>query len=213
MNNINNSKKSLPKPTVERLCKLYGILKTLKKDGEMKISSTKIATLTGISAHTIRKDLNCFGETGKIGAGYEVEKLLNFIGNELNLNTEKNICIVGLGRIGTAILSYNKLKQENFNIVAAFDSSTNKIETYKTDIPLYPAYRISEIVKEKNIETAILAVPADVAYETGEKLIKGGIKGIINFSPAPLNFTNINIRNMDIVEEMRFLSALNCNNQ
>lgn len=204
------SLKKMPKPTITRLCKMYSFLKEMKESGEIKTSSNKIGRLLGIESHTVRKDLNYFGEIGTTGSGYEVAKLLEYIENKLGFNHERRACIVGLGRLGTAIMSYEKLFEQKFNILAGFDSNINKLETMKTDIPLYPAYDIKEITKQKQIELAILTVPGKAAKEVSERLIQGGIKGIINFTSIALNFPEdkVYIRNIDFIDELRLISAM-----
>jgi redox-sensing transcriptional repressor len=125
------------------------------------------------------------------------------------LSKGKKACIVGLGRLGTAILNYGQLGPHGFDIVAGFDSNINKIETISTDIPLFPAHEIALVVKRKGIELAALTVPAQATEETVDKLIEGGIKGIVNFTPAVIRpAKNVFVRNIDLVGEFRTLSAL-----
>jgi len=69
-----------------------------------------------------------------------VRKLKKHLSAKLGLNKGKKACVVGLGRLGTAILNYGQLGQHGFAIVAGFDSNINKIETINTEIPLFPAH-------------------------------------------------------------------------
>jgi redox-sensing transcriptional repressor len=56
---------------------------------------------------------------------------------------------------------------------------------------------------------AALTVPGQATQETVGKLIEGGIKGIVNFTPAVIKPTkNVFVRNIDLVGEFRNLSAL-----
>ena len=83
------------------------------------------------------------------------------------------------------------------------------MEMMNTDVPLYPTYEITKKVKELSIDYGIIAVPAEKARETADKLIKGGIKGIINYSPVILNpEDNVIVRNIYLAEEIRLLTAL-----
>ena len=198
----------IPTPTVARLCKVYTLVKELKDSGKDKISSTEIGDLLGLSAHSVRKDLNYFGEIGLSGAGYETAVLIEYIEKKLGFKKERRACVVGLGRLGTAIMQYEKLLDQNIKVIAGFDSNINKVETMKTTIPVYPAYDLEEIVKAKDIEIAILTVPGKVAKEVTERLIKGGVKGIVNFTPVVLNFKDVYVTNIDLVDEIRFLSAM-----
>lgn len=173
------------------------------------VSSSEIGNRLGLSAHSVRKDFSYLPEIGSTGARYNVRFLREHIGNALDLTHKRNACIVGLGRLGSAILNYKNFEENGYEIVAGFDSNVNIVETTKTSIDLYPAYRIPEIVKSKDIELAVIAVPAESAQKTAVRLIEGGIKGIVNFAPTHIinSKSNVFIKNIDVVKEFRVLSA------
>lgn len=200
---------NISKPALIRLCNLYSLLEELSLSGKETISSAELAKMFGSSAHTIRKDINFLGEIGNSGAGYKIKKLYAHIDNELRLNKSRTACIVGLGRIGSAILSYERFAESGLTIVAGFDSDINLLDTIQTDVPVFPTYEIPEIVKQKNIELSVLAVPAHAAQDIADRLILAGVKGIVNFSPAILtcNDSRVHIKNMDLINEFNVLSA------
>ncbi|MBD3345305.1 MAG: redox-sensing transcriptional repressor Rex [Chitinivibrionales bacterium] len=202
-------KKEMPKPTIERLCLIYGFLEDLLESGKKATSSVEIGEMLGIGAHSVRKDINFLGEIGNTKQGYEVEKLKNAIGETLGLEKPRNTCIVGLGKLGTAILNNLTISDGKYRIMAGFDSNINKVETMKAPVDLYPAYEMENIIKQKQIELAILSVSADAAQETAENLIESGIKGIVNFAPVVIHSPrpDVSIRNLDITGELRLLSA------
>ena len=199
----------IPEPTIERLCKVYSLLGRLKEEGRNAVSSTSIEKETGIPAHTVRKDISQIGSIKSGKEGYRTEDLLNLIGTTFNFGVLKKACIVGLDMMGSAILKNRQNESSGFEIAAGFDSNINRMEMMNTDIPLFPTYEIPEKVKELSIDYGIIAVPAEKAKETAEKLIKGGIKGIINYSPVILNLDdNIIVKNIYLAEEIRLLTAL-----
>jgi NADH/NAD ratio-sensing transcriptional regulator Rex len=66
-------------------------------------------------------------------------------------------------------------------------------------------------VRRNAIELAILTVPGHAVREIVERLIEGGIKGIINLSSVTLSASmnaKVFVSNIDMVGEFRFLSAL-----
>jgi redox-sensing transcriptional repressor len=202
-------KKQIPLASIERLCAVFHVLEELEACGINTVSSIEIGKRLGAASHNIRKDISYFGEIGNCRAGYDVRKLKGHLSNKLGLRVEKKACVVGLGRLGTAILNYGQLTPHGFVVVAGFDSNINKIETINTDIPLYPAHEIALVVKRKGIEFAALTVPAQATQETAGRLIEGGIKGIVNFTPAVIKpAKNVFVRNIDLVGEFRILSAL-----
>jgi redox-sensing transcriptional repressor len=201
--------KLIPTPSLERLCSMFHLLEQLEENGAATVSSTELGRQLGVNAYSVRKDISYLGEIGNCRGGYAVSKLKNHVSEKLGLNTGRSVCIVGLGRLGTAILHYERLAVSGLTIVAGFDSNINKLETIRTNIPLYPAHEITTIVKRSGIELAVLSVPAQAAAETAKRLIDGGIRGIVNFSPAVLSpAPGVFIRNIDLVAEFRIVSVL-----
>jgi redox-sensing transcriptional repressor len=199
----------IPRPSIARLCKVYNLLEELEQQGVRTISSSEIGNRIGVTSHSVRKDINYLGEIGTVGAGYDVGRLKGHIEGNLGLGVERRACVVGLGELGTAFLQNDMLLTGNFRVIAGFDSSINKLETIITEIPVYPTHEIAEVVKKQAIELAVVAVPAHAARETVQRLIDGGIKGIINFSSAAVHTTqqSVFVSNIDIVSEFRILSA------
>ncbi len=54
-------------------------------------------------------------------------------------------------------------------------------------VPCYSSEEMNRIIKEKNIKVGIMTVPAEFATTTAEQLVKAGIKGILNYTPKPVN--------------------------
>ncbi len=201
--------KQIPEPTIERLCKVYSLLGRLKDEDIATVSSAAIEKETGIPAHTVRKDISQLGSIKSGKEGYRTDDLMKLISMTFSFEIPLRACIVGLDMMGSAILNSTQLKIAGYEIAAGFDSNINRMEMMNTDVPLYPTYEIPEKVRELSIDFGIIAVPPEKAKETAEKLIKGGIKGIINYSPVILNpENNIIVRNIYLTEEIRLLSAL-----
>ncbi len=202
--------KKIPPPSVRRLCKIYSLLDEIEKTGDISISSKEIGRRIGVPSHSIRKDISYLKKGGGIGAGYDIKELKNHINSAFGFDVVRNACIVGIGKLGTTLLNYKDLLTQNFKIVAGFDSSINRLETVKTDIPLYPTYELPEIIKREKIELAVLTVPGRSAKKMADNLINYGIKGIVNFSPIVLSnrVKDVFITNFDIAGEFRFLSAM-----
>jgi redox-sensing transcriptional repressor len=196
-------------PAIERLSILYTMLERLEKSGRTVVTSSELGRIMNVPAHTIRKDINFLGQTGR-EEGYNVSALKDIIGKELGFGKPRKACIVGLGRLGCAIINFAGFLDSNIKIEAGFDSNINRIETLETDIPLFPACDIVDIVKDKNIELGVITVPPASAQATADRLIHGGVKGILNFAPVILKVEKpgIEVRNFYVLEEFRILSAL-----
>lgn len=198
----------IPKPTIKRLAMYYRCLENKKDSGIQRTSSKELAESLHIKASQIRKDLSYFGEFGKRGVGYDVDKLMNSIKTILGLNKKWNVAVVGVGNLGSAIANYTGLEKNGFIIKAAFDKNKTKIgEQVAAGVIVYDMKDMKKICKEKNIEIAILTVPANVAQSVAEKLIKTQIKGILNFAPISLNLPdNIFVENVDFTISLKALT-------
>ena len=200
---------NLPLPALNRLCTIYRLLGDLQISDVEIVSSSELGRILGEAPHNIRKDINLLGEVGNTGSGYRVSFLKEAIRNHLQLDTARNACVVGLGRIGSAVLAYERFDESGFTIVAGFDSDINLLDTIPTTVSVYPSHEIDEIVKRKNVQLAVIAVPAKATHIVADRLIKAGVRGILNFSPAIVTSDDpgVYITNMDMIYEFTRLSA------
>ncbi len=196
-------------PTVQRLAQVYARLGELRSKGTRKVSSTQLGKELGTGSHNIRKDFSVLGEgAGQAGAAYDVEFLRNRIQQRFGLGRTIRACIVGLGRLGTAIADYDSLRKAGCDIVAGFDSNINRVETIRIGIPVHPAYQISQVVRNEGIELGILTVPVFGAQEATNRLVQGGVQVILNFVPSKVDVpSGVVVRNIDMITEYLIASA------
>jgi redox-sensing transcriptional repressor len=203
------SNKEIPIPSLSRLLNVYRLLDQYERERVPSVSSTDIGKRLGLKPDSIRKDVSYLGEAGNYGGGYEVARLKALIGRKLHVDRKRKLCVVGLGRLGRAILNYTDLRDRGFFVVAGFDSNINKLETITSAVELHPAHEIAEVVRSKAIEIGIIAVPEISAQDIADRLVQGGIKGVVNFSPCAIKTTdNVMIRNIDLLGECALLSTL-----
>jgi redox-sensing transcriptional repressor len=198
----------IPEPAKERL--LY-LMRFLEKRSGGRITSAEVEAATGWSSHSIRKDISCLGGEGGLGssAGYDPQTLIPAIKQALGLGIRRRICVVGLGRLGSAYLNYQGFRPGGeFELAAGFDTNVNRVEILKSSIPLYPAYKMAEVISRFGIEMALLCVPEDAAQGAAEKLAASGIRGIVNFAPTALKLQGeVAVRNVYVIDELRSLAA------
>jgi redox-sensing transcriptional repressor len=191
-------------PTKKRLLHL---LKILEKSESISITSSRIEEETGWSRDTVRKDVSALGGLGS-ASGYETGLLNSAIRQALGLDKRRRLCVVGLGRLGSAYLNFGAFNDSEFELVAGFDTNVNRVEILSSLVPLYPAYKMTEIIKRLSIDIGLLCVPEDQAQSAADKLIQSGICGIVNFAPVVLKAPpNIAVRNVFIIDELRSLAA------
>jgi redox-sensing transcriptional repressor len=187
---------------INRLLSYKHLLNRFKSLGLVRVFSDNIADPLGISASLVRKDFNIFGISGSQKGGYRVDDVLDKINEILGSNEIQRVIIVGVGRIGEALMSYNGFHKDGIKIVAGFDIDVKKIKK-SGDVPVRPIEELEEFVRKHNISVAIMAVPDIAAQQTLERLKAADIKGILNFSPVKFKSTkDITINNFNIENEL-----------
>jgi redox-sensing transcriptional repressor len=179
--------KHLPHKTVERLSQYRRALLLILSKEKTHVFSHEIAQMLHITPVQVRRDLMLIGYSGNLRKGYDIKELIDMIGHIIDTDKGQKVVVVGLGNLGKAMISYFKGKRTKLTIVAAFDVNPDKIDRIYDGVPCYHADRITEIMKKENITIGIITVPADQAPAIAETLVLAGAKGILNYSPKPLN--------------------------
>jgi len=171
-----------------RLSQYLRVLTQARKMGKERISSQEISEYTNINATQIRRDLSGFGKFGKRGVGYNTDALAGEIRKILRTQGQHNIALFGAGRLGQAIASSTIFADHGFNIAAAFDVDPEKVGKQIGQGQQVLAYdRLSELLREKAIIVAVLAVPDDEAQRVATDVVEAGVKIIFNYTQALLD--------------------------
>ena len=110
-----------------------------------------------------------------------------------------NMAIIGMGHLGQAVTRYFNSKGLKLRITAAFDVDPKKVGSTLDNIPCYHIDDFEERVEEMDISIVIVTSPTSVASALVLPIINAGIKGVLNFTSAPLNFPQgIVVENYDI---------------
>jgi redox-sensing transcriptional repressor len=182
----------VPEATIRRLSRYSRCLENLVRKGEEVVSSAQLAAHCGVNAAQVRKDLAYFGEFGIRGVGYYAAELTQDIKRILGLNKEWRLAVVGIGNLGSSLLSYKDFLKQNYKIVAAFDIDPPKVigrvsEKLGKPIEILHPDRMKEVVKERNIEVGIITTPASEAQNVADQMVGAGIRGILNFAPSRID--------------------------
>lgn len=196
----------VPRATAKRLAIYHRYLRFLHDAGKRRISSTELSEAVKVDSATIRRDFSYFGALGKRGYGYDVEYLLQFFSQTLNQDRLTNVALIGVGKLGQALLNYNFHQSNNVRISAAFDVNKDIVGTIQTGVPVYSMDEMVEQLKVQQIQVAILTVPQDVAQETADRLVEANVRGILNFTPIRLDVPeNVRVQNVDLTNELQTL--------
>jgi redox-sensing transcriptional repressor len=170
-----------------RLSQYLRVLTQARKMGKDRISSQEISDYTNINATQIRRDLSAFGKFGKRGVGYNIDGLIAEIRKILRTQGQHNIALFGGGRLGQAIASSTIFADHGFNVAAAFDADEAKVGQPIGDTVISSTDDLAELVREKNIIVAVLAVPPEAAQDVADDVVGAGIKIIFNYTEALLD--------------------------
>ena len=197
----------VPEVVVLRLPLYVRALTQLLDEGTEDVSSQQLGSRLQMTPAQIRKDLSYFGRFGKQGRGYDVKFLLRELRDILGLNGEWNACLIGVGRLGRAIINYPGFAPEGFNIVAIFDGDESRIGTDVAGLAVQPMGELEETVLARHISIGIVAVPANQAQEVIDLLVKNKVRGILNYAPfAPQVPMNVVMRNIDPVMSLQSMT-------
>ena len=197
----------VPEVVVSRLPMYVRALTQLRLEGSRVVSSQELGSRLQMTPAQIRKDLSYFGRFGKQGRGYNVGSLASELRMILGLDRDWRACLVGVGRLGRAIISYPGFAPQGFSIVAAFDGAPSQIGTNVGSLKVQAMEELAETVQDQNIIIGIVAVPAEQAQPVIDQLVEAGIFGVLNYAPtAPRIPDNVVMRNIDPVLSLQSMT-------
>ena len=173
----------VPDVVVSRLPQYVRTLTQLLAEGVQIANSQQLGEKLQITPAQIRKDLSYFGRFGKQGRGYQVAHLLEELKQILGLTVTWNVAIVGVGRLGRAILNYPGFTPDGFQLVAALDDNHQVVGQQVGGLTVLPVAQLAEVIDRHQISIAIVAVPIAYTQTVVDRLVECGIKAILNYAP------------------------------
>ena len=178
---------TIPDVVIGRLPLYLRMLNRLERKGVKLTSSHELGRQLGVSSAQIRKDLTHFGEFGKQGAGYRVPYLREQLARILQVDREWKVALVGAGNLGHALVHYQGFRSCGFHIDVIFDNDPKIIGTEIAGFVVQPDEHVAEVVRERGIQVAILAVTAEEAQKVADLLVGAGVRAILSYAPIILS--------------------------
>ncbi|OOM79714.1 redox-sensing transcriptional repressor Rex [Clostridium sp. BL-8] len=201
--------KNISMAVIKRLPKYYRYLEELMRNDVDRISSKELGEKIGFTASQIRQDLNCFGDFGQQGYGYNVKDLYNEVSSILGLNRGYEAALIGAGNIGQAVSNYSRFENLGFKITAIFDANPKLIGMKIRNVEIMDIDEMSSVLSSRRIDIGIICVPRKNAQTVADELIKGGIRGIWNFAPVDLIVPDyVKVENVHLSESLLTLIYL-----
>jgi redox-sensing transcriptional repressor len=185
--------------TIERLSLYRSLLNRLLRAGESHVYSHELSTLAGNTPSQVRRDLMAIGFTGTPTRGYEVRGLIDSIGDCLDAPDGEPVALVGVGNLGGAILGFFVGRRPKLSLVAAFDEDRDKAGRVLYGVHCYPMDKLAAVIASQGIHVAVITVPASEAQGVADRLVRAGVRGILNFAPVRLRVpADIYVEDVDV---------------
>lgn len=195
--------RNVPKATMQRYPVYLKALRKLANSGVERIMSKELSEYVNIEPTTIRRDFSFLGNLGKQGYGYDVSSLIDIFSQELGLEFDEKIILVGAGNLGRALMKYNKWNYVVGEITCAFDISQDR-QGVRFGIPVYDLCDLEEKIP-KGCRIAILTASGDI-QPTVDRLIACGIVGIVDFTHEHIQVPKgVAIKSVDVVSSIQEL--------
>ena len=188
----------VPDVVVSRLPQYVRTLTQLLAEGVQIANSQQLGEKLQITPAQIRKDLSYFGRFGKQGRGYNVDHLLEELKQILGLTVTWNVAVVGVGRLGRAILNYPGFTPDGFQLVVALDDNPDVVGRDVGGLTVEPVAQLDDVIQRYQVSIAIVAVPIDYTQGVVDRLVECGVKAILNYAPImPQVPEGVSVRNID----------------
>jgi redox-sensing transcriptional repressor len=192
---------------IHRLPLYARALAILQAEGRQVVSSLELGQALAVTPAQIRKDLSYFGRFGKQGRGYDVQQLNDRLRAILGLDREWRLALVGVGRLGQAILGYRGFNPQGFTLVRAFDADPARIGQLLDGLTVEDVANLEPSLQSTPVDIGIVAVPAAGAQRVIDILVASGVHAILNYAPivsrAPVG---VHLRQIDPVLDLQSMT-------
>ena len=193
--------------TVRRLSLYLRFLEEFEEQGIDTISSEALASRGGTTSAQVRKDLSFFGSFGKRGLGYAVPELAGRLREILGLQRRYRVAVIGAGKIGSALVQYRGFGQRGFDIVAIFDADPAKIGRQWNGLAVQDIANLEMELARQPVDMAVLVTPAEAAQPVADRLVRLGVRAILNFAPLQLTVpAEVVVKTVNLALELETLS-------
>ncbi|MFA5055139.1 MAG: redox-sensing transcriptional repressor Rex [Dehalococcoidia bacterium] len=211
-----NVQSQIPEVVIFRLPTYLYMLSLLTEERIEVVSSQELGARLQMTPAQIRKDLSYFGRFGKQGKGYHVKTLSEELRKITGLDQEWNMALIGVGKIGKALLDYGNLALRGFKIVAAFDIDPQLVGKKMGKVVIQDVCELAQAVQQKDIRIGVVAVPPTQVQKAVDSLVQCGIKAILSYYPVAATVPpDVRVRRVDpmfALQTMTYCLTSGCRN-
>ena len=139
----------------------------------------------------------------KRGADFDIiddRKVIFEIHKIIGLNRSWRLALVGVGNLGTALITHQKFAQRGYIFVAAFDSDQAKAgQRLAPGIVIEPAKKIIPLCRQLEVEIGVVTTPVASAQRVIDQLAQVPVRSILNFAPLQVQAPEgVRVENVDL---------------
>ncbi len=193
--------------TVRRLSLYLRFLEEFEEQGMETVSSEALAARGGTTSAQVRKDLSFFGSFGKRGLGYSVPELVSRLRDILGLRRTYRVAVIGAGKMGSALAQYRGFTQRGFHIAAVYDSDATKTGKMWNGLRVRDSRDLEGDLVKDPVDIAIIVTPAESAQGVADRLVRAGVRAILNFASVRLKVPDsVTVKTVNMALELEALS-------
>jgi redox-sensing transcriptional repressor len=193
----------IPWPVVQRLPRYLTQVVVLREEGVDWVSSQHLAEDLDLTASTVRQDLSHLDLTGVAKRGFSTRHLEAGLRRELGSDHVHRMVIYGAGHLGSALLMHRQLRRHGFHAMGIFDRDPQRVGRRVGRYVVRPAAILHRVVRSRQVDVGVVAVPAHAAQEAADDLIEAGVRGILNMA-----YTHLKLPSDIAVVDVRILARL-----
>jgi redox-sensing transcriptional repressor len=197
----------IPQSVVHRLPKYLMQIRTLREEGLKWISSQKLADALSLTSSTVRQDLSHLAFSGMSKRGYDTAGLEHSLARLLGTTEKSRMVIVGAGNLGRALALRGEL-DHGFILCGIFDSNPAVIGQKVGSLDVLSMQTLPAVVRRQKVEIGVIAVPATSAQDVAERLIRAGVRGLLNLAYihllVPRRVPVVDVRMLTSLQELAY---------
>lgn len=170
------------------------------------VKPRQIADALLLDPQLVRQDMKIL--LGKDRVSEESRKdLFLAIAKRTEIRKVKSVIIVGVGKLGSALISYAGFTVYDLDILAGFDVKEKLIKKGAHGKPVYHIDKLPEVCRRLNARIGVICTPGSIAQKICNILVDNGITAIWNFTATRLKApSHVMIHNEDMSISLRSLA-------
>lgn len=195
--------RKIPDAVVQRLPQYLAFVRDWGTASGKYVRSEDIASALGLTSSTVRQDFTHLNFSGGMKRGYDIEEMERGLTCILNIGNEKRVVIAGAGNLGRALALHGNLDAYGFHVRGIVDINPKVIGESIGNFVVQNIKYAANIIRDEGIDIGVIAVPARSAQNVADRLILGGVRGLLN-----LAFTRVVAPKQVRVIDVRIISGL-----